>query len=97
MFVQVIEFQSSKHDELSALIASYRESSAGTSLARRVVLGRSRGDDSRYVNVVFFDSYEEAMKNSDAPETSAFAEKMMALCDGPPTFHDLDVILDEAM
>jgi hypothetical protein len=30
----------------------------------------------------------------ELPETTAFAEKMAALIDGPPTFYDLDVIDD---
>jgi hypothetical protein len=29
------------------------------------------------------------------PETSAFAQKMMAICDGPPTFRNLDVVREE--
>ena len=42
--------------------------------------------------MVFFDSYESAMENSNLPETTEFAEKQMLLIDGPPTFYDLDVI-----
>jgi len=97
MFIQVIEFRSSKPDEIATLVAGYREASAGKSTARRGLLTRSRDDEGGYVNIVFFDSYEEAMRNSELPETSAFAEKMMALCDGPPTFHNLDVVVDEQM
>ena len=44
--------------------------------------------------VVFFDSYESAMENSNLPETAEFAEKQMTLLEGPPTFLDLDVIDD---
>ena len=42
--------------------------------------------------VVFFDSYESAMENSNLPETAEFADKQMQLLCGPPTFYDLDVI-----
>ena len=41
---------------------------------------------------MFFDSYEEAMENSNLPVTQQFAAKMMALTDGEPTFHNLDVV-----
>jgi hypothetical protein len=97
VFIQVIEFRSSKPDELAALVGGYREAAGGKTTARRGLLTRSRDDDTSYVNIVFFDSYEEAMKNSELPETSAFAEKMMAICDGPPTFHNLDVVVDDEM
>jgi hypothetical protein len=42
--------------------------------------------------VVEFPSYEDAMSNSNLPETSAFAEKLAELCDTPPTFRNLDVV-----
>ena len=42
--------------------------------------------------IVEFPSYEEAMENSNRPETAAYAEKMMALCEGEVTFRNLDVI-----
>ncbi len=46
--------------------------------------------------IVFFDSYESAMENSNLPETQAFAESLAALLDGPPTFLDLDVVEDRS-
>ena len=56
------------------------------------IVTRDRNDPERYMLVVFFDSYESAMENSNLPETAEFAEKQMLLLDGPPTFYDLDVI-----
>jgi hypothetical protein len=41
---------------------------------------------------VFFDSFEDAMKNSALPETDALAKKTAALADGPPVFFNLDII-----
>ena len=97
MFIQVIDFRTDRYDELRALVEEYRASTGGNTTAKRGILTKSRDDDNRYVNIVFFDSYEEAMKNSEMPETSAFAEKMMALGAGQPTFHNLDVLWDETM
>jgi hypothetical protein len=41
-----------------------------------------------------FDSYEDAMENSNLPVTQEFSQKMMALGDGPPTFYNLDLAED---
>jgi hypothetical protein len=46
--------------------------------------------------VVFFDSYESAMENSNLPETQASAEQYMKISDGPPVFYDLDILEDRA-
>ena len=46
--------------------------------------------------MVFFDSYESAMENSNLPETAEFAEQQMPLLDGPPTFYDLDIVDDRS-
>jgi len=37
------------------------------------------------------------MANSKLPETSEFAAQLAALCDGPPSFRNLDVIREEQM
>ena len=46
---------------------------------------------------VFFDSYDDAMKNSNLPGTQEISGKMMALTDGAPTFYNLDVIEDRSL
>jgi hypothetical protein len=37
------------------------------------------------------------MANSNMPETGEFAKLLASLCDGPPTFRNLDVVRDELM
>jgi len=71
-----------------------RQATEGRGTIRRELLTRDRNDPSRYLNVVFFDSYESAMENSNLPETQAGVEQFRDLMDGPPIFHDLDVIDD---
>jgi hypothetical protein len=44
--------------------------------------------------VVFFDSDDAAMKNSESPSTKEFAGRMTALAEGPPTFSNLNTIED---
>ncbi len=51
-----------------------------------------RDHPGRYQTIVEFESYEAAMENSNRPETHEFSAKMAELCDGPPTFRNLDVV-----
>jgi hypothetical protein len=51
---------------------------------------------SRWFAVVFFDSFESAMKNSDLPETQASALEYQKMSDGPPVFYDLEIVEDRA-
>ena len=58
----------------------------------RSLITKDRERPDTYVQVVEFPSYEEAMANSALPETTAFAEKLSALCSSGPTFRNLDVV-----
>jgi hypothetical protein len=93
-FVQIIEFKTSRIDEITALgeeMRSQREAEGGSSV-RRATFTADRDRPGYYLNVVEFDSYESAMENSNRPDTSEFAAKMAKLCDGPPKYYNLDVI-----
>lgn len=91
-FVQIIQFRTSKMAEMEQLGDEWEAAAASTSKARRRVLCQDRDDPGRYMNLVFFDSYDEAMENSNLPVTQEFSQKMMGLADGPPTFFNLDVV-----
>ena len=91
-FIQLVDAHTDNFDAIQELSQSYDEGGPGT--VRRSIVTRDRNDDRRFIVIVFFDSYESAMENSNRPETNEFAEKLAALIDGPPTFHDLDVIED---
>lgn len=58
------------------------------------MVGADRADPRHLVEIVEFASYEDAMKNSALPETDRIFREMVALCDEPPTFTDLDVVRD---
>jgi heme-degrading monooxygenase HmoA len=94
-FIQIIEGHTSHYDEMERLTAELEESADGQFTVRRSIRTQDRDDPSRFMVVVFFDSYESAMENSNLPETQEFSEKMMSLVDGPPKFHNLDVIEDK--
>jgi hypothetical protein len=91
-FVQIIEFRSSRIDDILKLNAEWTDRAGAETTARREVLCEDRDNPGRYFQVVFFDSYELAMKNSELPVTQEFAEKMRGLADGPPTFYNLDIV-----
>jgi len=94
-FVQIIEVQTAKFDELKSVGDDWEAAAGDGRTARRRVLCQDRDNPSRYFNIVFFDSYESAMENSDNPATQEFSKKMMALVDGAPTFYNLDVLDDQ--
>ena len=93
-FVQIIEFRTSKIDEMRKVSDDWETAAGADAQAGRRVLCQDRDNPGRYFNIVFFDSYESAMQNSNLPVTQEFSQKMMALGDGPATFFNLDVIDD---
>jgi hypothetical protein len=92
MFVQIMNLKTTRFDELEALEDEWRTATEGQRTLRREIVARDRNDPTRYTLLAFFDSYEDAMKNSQLPATDAIAGKMAALCEEGPTFLDLDVI-----
>jgi hypothetical protein len=92
-FIQVIEFQTSRIEEIEALLEKFRDDNVGRGdmLVQRGISTADRDRPGYYLNIVEFDSYEAAMENSNRPETSEFAAKLGELCDGPAKFYNLDV------
>jgi acetolactate synthase small subunit len=92
-FVQIIEYKTQRFDEVKALVDKFRANlpdSATAPVRGTVTKDRDRPDT--YLSIIEFESYEKAMENSNRPETSEMAQAMGALCDGPPTFYNLDVV-----
>ncbi|HEX3620957.1 MAG TPA: hypothetical protein VHT97_01440 [Acidimicrobiales bacterium] len=90
-FIQLIEYTTSRWDEMQALVMQYQKDTAGKRTNVRSTVCVDRDTPHRYVVVVEFPSYEAAMENSNLPETAALAEAMMPLCDAPPVFRNLNV------
>lgn len=90
-FIQIIEFKTSRIDELQALAEERSPASEPGSTVHRVTITADRDRPGYYLSFAEFDSYESAMENSNRPETSEFAAQMAKLCDGPPKFYNLDV------
>jgi hypothetical protein len=95
-FVQIIEFRTADSDRARQVNDEWWRATEGKRTVRRELLARDRSDPRRYFAVVFFDSYESAMENSDLPETQAAAKQYLKMSDGSPVFYDLDIVEDRA-
>lgn len=96
-FVQIIDCKTDKVDDLSRLMDTWIEQTKGKRTATHSVVGADRADPHHVVEIVEFPSYEEAMRNSNLPETDRIFREMVALCDEPPKFTDLEVVRDEQL
>ncbi|MGP4044841.1 ester cyclase [Streptomyces sp. 2A115] len=96
-FVQLIDCKTSRFDEMNRLMDTWVEQTKGKRTATHNVIGKDRSDASHFIEIVEFPSYEEAMRNSNLPETDRIFREMVALCDEMPTFTDLDVVRDEQL
>ena len=95
-FVQIIEYQTSKPEEMQALgeeVQAMRAEGGGVAPSSILVV-QDRDRPNTYLTIVRFPSYEEAMENSQREDTSQMAARMAALTDGPPTFRNLDVVME---
>ncbi|MGH3778859.1 MAG: hypothetical protein ACRDRR_24505 [Pseudonocardiaceae bacterium] len=90
-FVQIVEFKTSRIDELQAFINESRPQMEAGSTVRRITATADRDRPGYFLSILEFDSYDSAMENSNRPETSEFSAQMAKLCDGPPKFYNLDV------
>jgi hypothetical protein len=92
-FIQIIEYETDRPDEIKALgdarMAEMPEPQPGF----RLLVTQDRDQPNRYVTIIEFPSYEEAMEISARPDTDAFAKQMAALCTSGPRYYNLDVQL----
>jgi hypothetical protein len=90
-FIQIIELTTTRPDEVEALTDEWAAKTEGRRQTARAVLTADRDRPNTYIQIVEFHSYQQAMTNSDLPETSEFADGLAGLCDTPPQFRNLDV------
>ncbi len=96
-FIQIIEYRTSRIDEFNTALDEWLATTQGRRAGTRAMQTKDRDADNTYLQIVEFPSYEEAMANSNLPETSDFAATLSSYCDGPPTFRNLDVLREEKM
>lgn len=90
-FIQIIDFKTTRLDELNDLMDRWATETQSVRVATRSIQTVDRDNPDTYCLIVEFQSYEEAMANSGRAETGEFAAEMAALCVGPVTFRNLDV------
>ena len=91
-FIQILEFQTSRMDEMDELEAKWRSATDGRRTTVRDLKTQDRDRPGTYMVIVEFDSYEDALKNNALSETQEMADAMAKLADGPATFRNLDVL-----
>ena len=97
-FVQIIQWKTSKVDEVQKLNEEYRSSRQGSGGGPvRVQVLADKDSPGTYYTIAEFESAEAAAENSARPDTTEFAGRMAQLCDGPPMFHNTEVMFDEVM
>lgn len=96
-FVQLIEFKTRQGEELNRLMDEWEDRTGGKRTATRAVLTQDHEQPGTYYEFVEFPSYDEAIRNSNLPETDELSQRMRNLCEGEPTFHNLDVVRAEAL
>lgn len=84
--MQIIEITTTRLDEIQGLMDEWVAKTEGKRRTNRATLTADRDKPNTYVQIVEFPSYEQAMENSNLPETSGFAEKLLKLCDEPQLF-----------
>lgn len=94
-FMQIIDCRTDRFEEMDRLMDRWAERTRGKRTATHETIGRDRADGAHFVEIVEFPSYEEALRNSRLPETEQAFHEMVALCERPPEFTDLDVVRDE--
>ncbi|HEY0815039.1 MAG TPA: DUF1059 domain-containing protein [Pseudonocardia sp.] len=90
-FIQLIDFRTSRIDEVDATTEQWAGAIGAARSARWVITGADREHTNNYVQIVEFPSHEAAMANSDHQATGEFADRLHKLCDGDPTFRNLDI------
>jgi hypothetical protein len=89
-FIQAIEFTGDK-ETFEQQLERFRELIGDETTVRRAVLCKDRDRPGVLIELVEFDSYEDAMRNSEHPATQQWAQEVSATF-GSGVFRNLDVL-----
>lgn len=95
-FVQIIDFQTTKIDEMRRVADQWEKATEGKRTAVWRILCQDRDEPGHCLSIVFFESYNSAMRNSSLPEMDKFSREMYSLVDGAAAFHNMDVVQDRS-
>ena len=94
-FAQIIEFRTSRIADFDDYFDAWMTRTEGDRIPHRAMLTRDRDADNQYLLMVEFASHDQGMENSNRPATAEFASFLAGICDGPPTFRNLDVLRED--
>jgi len=91
-FVQIVEFQTTRLDEVLALDQKWRDATMGKRTATAMTIAKDRDKPDTYLMLIEFPSYDAAQQNNELPETQSIAQEMQQLSSAPAVFRNLDVM-----
>jgi quinol monooxygenase YgiN len=94
-FFQIIEYQTSRIDEIEQVGRAFREELAQSAGVAKPLRGTITADQDRpgyYMSIIEFESAEAAAEATGRAETQAFFARLAGLMDGPPRFYRLAVV-----
>ena len=94
-FAQIIEFRTSRIADFDRNLDAWMTRTEGARIPHRATLTRDRDAVDQYLLTVEFASHDQGMENSSRPATAEFAAFLARICDGRPTFRDLDVLRED--
>jgi hypothetical protein len=96
-FIQIMEYETTHPSEVNDLMDEWVAATEGKRTATHDMHTEDRDHPGRFVDIVEFPSYEQAMRNSELPETQRIAGKMRELCSEDVRFMNLEVLRDEKL
>ena len=88
--MQIVEYESHRHADIMEAAAGQIQDAIDRGWPR-IAVTKDRDHPNRYLYVVEFPSYADAMDISGSASTQAFAKIMSELSTSGPTFRNLDV------
>ncbi len=93
-FVQIIDFESQRYDEMKALLEQFEQkmrSQGGSGGPTHRIMLQDRERPGRYLAIIEFESYEDAMANNERPEVAELNEQLTAMATRQPVFTNCDL------
>jgi quinol monooxygenase YgiN len=94
-FIQTLSFVAKDEGEVTKLMDDWQKDTPNAPGFRRSWILKDRDKPNAFMISAEFSSYDEAMKNSNRPETDAMAKKLFSLVDGEVEYRNFDLIKGE--
>lgn len=92
-FIQTLTFRSFHEQQVHKLLEEWVAQEADRAPGfERARLLKDRDREDTYAILVEFSSHEEAMRNSERPETARWAERLWHAAEGDVSYRDWDVL-----